>query len=210
MTDDVAGATVEVEPNGQLEFAPFGSHEVRDWWKNNVYQYHVVSATIDWGSGSPENVLSKLNKGLATHRFSTSHDVTLTVGVQPQTGGDILTQTAVIHVLVTGPDPEGTSKQPESLAPVPFGMHSIAPNPFNPTTSVAFGLSRPGPALVVVYDVQGRQVKRLLDEKAMPAGLHTLIWNGTNDGGAKVASGIYFVRLSGEGQTQTRKVVLLK
>ncbi len=83
------------------------------------------------------------------------------------------------------------------------------PNPFNPQTTVAFDLSRADHARVMIYDVQGRVVRRLVDE-SLPAGRHETVWQGRDDNGRSVSSGVYFARLeatSGHGMT---KLVLVK
>lgn len=84
-----------------------------------------------------------------------------------------------------------------------------APNPFNPSTTIAFELERPAHAVVDVFDVGGRHVTRLLDASTA-AGLHSLPWNGTDATGAAVASGVYAVRLRAAGSVTTTRVVLLK
>ena len=83
------------------------------------------------------------------------------------------------------------------------------PNPFNPTTQVAFELAAPGHVRVAVYNVRGRLVKTLTEGNLL-AGSHTLTWNGADDNGAPVASGVYFARIEGSAGTQAAKLLLLK
>jgi len=83
------------------------------------------------------------------------------------------------------------------------------PNPFNPQTRIDFDLSRPDRAQVVVYDVQGRAIKHLVDE-SLPAGNHSAVWMGTDDSGRKVASGVYFARLESRSGSGLTKLVLVK
>jgi hypothetical protein len=85
-----------------------------------------------------------------------------------------------------------------------------APNPFNPTTSIRFFVARDGARVrMSVYDVAGRLVSDLVDGPAT-AGEHTARWDGTDAGGKPVASGVYFVRLSVDGWSDSRKMALLK
>lgn len=209
VTDDVGGHTVEVEENELLSFAPFGHPEVRD---PTEIVWMTTAATIDWGSGSPQNVLSILNKGLVNRRFSSgrTYNVTLTVEARPPGGGAPVTQTAVIKVKAPQKIPIIKFSSLARGEAVPFGLRSVAPNPFNPTTRIQFGLSRPGAVQLAIYDVEGRRVRMLLDNETLPAGVHTVFWDGTNAHGSGVACGIYFVRLVGENQIQTRKVVLIR
>jgi hypothetical protein len=83
-----------------------------------------------------------------------------------------------------------------------------APNPFAKRTTLAFTLPTAEEARVVVYDVTGRHVTTVVDEK-LPEGEHTATWDGRDHLGHRVAGGTYFVRLHAGGETTTRKVVFL-
>jgi len=88
-------------------------------------------------------------------------------------------------------------------------LYQNVPNPFNPSTTVRYELRGPGIVSLVVYDVAGRMVKRLVDENK-PGGVHTVTWDGTSESGSRVSSGIYFYKLETLNYVQTRKMVLLK
>ena len=83
------------------------------------------------------------------------------------------------------------------------------PNPFNPLTRVTFALERSGPVSLAVYDVQGRLVRRLVTD-SLEAGDHTVVWDGSDDAGRRVGSGVYFARLVSDGQVVQHKMVMLK
>lgn len=83
------------------------------------------------------------------------------------------------------------------------------PNPFNPLTRITFAVDRDGPAVLAVYDVQGRLVRRLA-VGALTAGEHTVVWDGADDAGRRVGSGVYFARLAAGGEAVQRKMVMLK
>lgn len=88
-------------------------------------------------------------------------------------------------------------------------LSSVHPNPFNPQTTVAYTLWEDGHVQMMIYDVRGTLVRRLVDE-SLPAGEHRVVWNGLDQAGSPVGSGIYFVKLVGENHVDTRKIVLLK
>lgn len=89
-------------------------------------------------------------------------------------------------------------------------LHGAAPNPFNPRTTIAFDLERPGRARLVVYDLAGRQVRVLADE-TLGAGRHEFIWDGVDQQGRRVASGVYLYALRPDGgDTLVRKMTLVK
>jgi len=84
------------------------------------------------------------------------------------------------------------------------------PNPFNPTTTIAFAIGGESADVELeIYNVAGELVRTLADGE-MPGGRHTVVWNGRDDDGRTVSSGVYFVRLACSGEAQTRKIALLK
>jgi hypothetical protein len=94
-------------------------------------------------------------------------------------------------------------------APPAYGLAQNFPNPFNPSTTIRFSMKAKGLVTVRIYDVSGRLVRALVEE-VRDAGSHAVVWNGTNDLGAKAASGIYFYRMETEGFAATKKLVLLR
>jgi len=95
------------------------------------------------------------------------------------------------------------------LLPNALGLQGIVPNPFRGRTTLHFELGRAGPTRLDVYDVTGRRVARLLD-RWLPEGPQSVVWNGRDERGADVASGIYFVRLEQNGRVDTRKAELIR
>ena len=83
------------------------------------------------------------------------------------------------------------------------------PNPFNPTTTIAFRIPEASSVKLVVYDELGRVVKNLTNQH-FSAGEYQVNWDGTNKYGEKVASGIYFYRLVAGQKDMVGKMVMLK
>ena len=83
------------------------------------------------------------------------------------------------------------------------------PNPFNPRTEVRFSLEREGDASLVVYDARGRRVRTLVSAP-LTAGLHTITWQGRDDRGGSVASGVYFLKMEFGGKVMTRRMTLVR
>ena len=83
------------------------------------------------------------------------------------------------------------------------------PNPFNPAITLRYALPAPGPVTMKVFDARGALVRTLLDGP-VPAAQGEVAWNGCNDAGARVASGLYFVETRAAGQVDVRKVTMLK
>ena len=83
------------------------------------------------------------------------------------------------------------------------------PNPFNPETNITFNISVGSILRIDIYNMKGQKVKTLVNEYKV-AGEHNVVWNGTDENGHSVGSGIYFYRMEAEGYVETRKMVLLK
>ncbi len=83
------------------------------------------------------------------------------------------------------------------------------PNPFNPVTRLKYSLKEKGHVSMRVYDVSGRLVRVLVDE-ILDAGTYEAVWDGTNDRGSSIASGIYFCRMEASDYERTLKMVMLR
>ncbi len=93
--------------------------------------------------------------------------------------------------------------------PTAFDLAQNYPNPFNATTSIRFSLAREGQASLSVFDLLGRRIKVLQSGK-LTAGQHSFVWDGRDEAGLAVTSGVYFYRLDTTEGALTRKMVLLK
>jgi hypothetical protein len=93
---------------------------------------------------------------------------------------------------------------PQNLA-----ITSTYPNPFNPRTQFEFYLPSPGKVTAKVYDILGRHVRTLVNH-SMEAGVHTGIWDGNNEMGTPVGSGVYFLQVQSADQSSSKKITLLK
>ena len=99
-----------------------------------------------------------------------------------------------------------------SLEQVPeFDVRQNYPNPFNPATTITYSIVERGRVALKIYDASGQFVCTLVDEDQSPqAGGFTKVWNGRDEKGRLVASGVYFFRLSSGDRTLTKKMVLLR
>ena len=90
-----------------------------------------------------------------------------------------------------------------------YELYQNYPNPFNPSTNINFDLPKAAQVTINVYDIQGSQVKTLINNY-YPAGSHRVVWDGTNNSGEKINSGIYFYELSSGMTRIVKKMQLLK
>lgn len=102
---------------------------------------------------------------------------------------------------------EGRGESPAPSAPE---VYQNTPNPFNPTTTIAYDVPETGRVALRVYDVAGKLVRTLVDGDR-PAGTHRAVWNGRDSSGRLVASGVYLYRYTFDNRVvQTRKMLMLK
>ncbi len=108
---------------------------------------------------------------------------------------------------VLGPD--GVTGDDPSVTPLVTYLEQNHPNPFNPMTTIAFGLAEPARVSLRLYDAAGRLVRILVDEHRME-GTYEVIWDGRDGTGHQVASGVYFYNLQAGAFSETVKMILLR
>lgn len=111
----------------------------------------------------------------------------------------------VFHLRVKKSAVEG----PRADIPQAFGLSQNYPNPFNQGTQIAFEVPRPSRILLRVLDIEGKTIRILMDRRMEP-GSHQIYWDGLDDQGNPVASGVYTIQMKADGFTAHRKVVVLR
>ena len=96
------------------------------------------------------------------------------------------------------------------MTPHEFELSQNYPNPFNPSTTIEYKLSERGQVNLTIYNAVGQQVRALLQNENQMQGTHTIRWDGRNDAGSLMSSGVYFYRLHVGDQVQSHKMVLMK
>ncbi len=117
--------------------------------------------------------------------------------------------TGTVCVALVGPVSAAT--QPRSLYVPGYEalLHQNVPNPFNPSTVISYELANTETVTLGIYDVHGRLIRTLVS-RAQNAGEYKIRWDGRDDRGSAVASGVYFYRLAAGSFVETRRMVLLK
>lgn len=104
----------------------------------------------------------------------------------------------------------GTAHEPEGQpTPIDFVLYHNFPNPFDHTTEIRYALSHPSRVTLTVYNIQGQKVRTLIQENQRP-GMHSITWNGLDDGERAVSSGVYLFRLQTPTAQVTKTMVLRK
>jgi hypothetical protein len=139
---------------------------------------------------------------------------TIRVAIGMSTDSAIGTATGqfIDNIEVTAVNYECECGPPTAAGPVPvaFDRVTVVPNPFNPETSVRFALPSRAPVTAEVWSVDGALVRTLAHEQEFGPGTAEVRWNGTDNRGGSVASGIYFVRVTTPFGERVARAVLLK
>jgi len=112
--------------------------------------------------------------------------------------------------LVTGEEFKGSDDVVVINPPDGPPLASVAPNPLNPTGTLTFSLSSPGPVGVKMFDLHGRLVRTLMEAPLLPAGAHALTIDGRGDRGHPLASGVYFYRVETTGGFVRGRIAILR
>jgi hypothetical protein len=105
--------------------------------------------------------------------------------------------------------PTAVEQTPDADLPRTFRLGQNYPNPFNPMTVIEFSVPERADVKLDIYNILGRKVKALVDRE-MAAGDYTVQWDGTNQSGQAVATGIYLYRLTTGDHVASKKMLLLK
>jgi len=117
-------------------------------------------------------------------------------------------------LLLIGDLTTGTSVNGSKIIPNNIVLHQNYPNPFNPSTTITFTIPinekrETSNVRLIIYDVLGREVKTLFNDYKQP-GTHEISWNGKNDDGNSVPSGMYVFQIKSNGAQLSRKMLMLK
>jgi hypothetical protein len=95
------------------------------------------------------------------------------------------------------------------IQPTLCKLYQNYPNPFNPETTISYQLPENGKVELTIYNLKGQKVKQLVSDQ-LSAGQHSVVWNGKDDNGKPVSSGIYFYKLKSGNFEKTKKMILMK
>ena len=167
---------------------------------------------LSWDESSDSDFDHFSVYGANTGGFGSANFVDYTPGVSLD-----VSAAPYAYYFVTATDRSGNEGQPAAVRALAEGgtpgsyvlSVSAYPNPFNPSTTIRYTVPSRGPVTIGIFDARGARVKTLLDAVS-PEGAHTVPWDGRDEAGGRVSSGIYFARIAMGGQRQAHKLVLLK
>ena len=167
---------------------------LNDIWNGTCSEVAVYATLL---ASTPGDVLVEKVDGLSVEQIEYIETILKKLDLTPE-------QEAAFRIALYG--------QPgKASLPKAFALSQNAPNPFNPATTISYSVPEGAAATVdmKVYDIRGQLVRTLVNE-SKEAGSYTVFWDGTDESGRKVSSGVYFYRMRAGKFVQTRKMVLLK
>lgn len=193
-----------------------------DWlmqiMKDACDQYTGLATQLDYYSWGSDHVPFQ-NEGFPAflaiekewNTYPCYHSTCDTTGLQRgDLGADVTRACLATIAFLAEPLTDLTSVDGDGEAPAATPtLARNRPNPFNPSTTIGFSLPAGSVAELAVFDLSGRRVRTVLDG-ALAGGDHRVWWDGRNDDGKPVPSGVYFYRLHAGGETITRKMTLLR
>jgi hypothetical protein len=183
-------------------------------------QYSVQTFQADIGSSGP--FIGEFQRANPSQESGSSLSM-LAASITPAfiDLGTILPQPLIVNLTILGPGVVawdaimmvngGSLTTTSTTLPAVTRMHLTQnyPNPFNPLTTIRYELSSPGIVSLDIFDVRGQLVRTLVSG-TRPQGRHSIVWDGRTNLGAQVSSGIYFYRLNAAGDSETRKMTVLR
>ncbi|MFQ5637119.1 MAG: FlgD immunoglobulin-like domain containing protein [bacterium] len=205
-----APADIAITPEGLAFLADFG-----DGINGFLYTYdaatkqvlHNASNPILVGGGAMNLLFDQESGSLYVNNFS---DDTVQL-LNPANGavlntfefGDGALDMAILRLNTTSVD---TDNMP---APADFSLFQNYPNPFNPETIIRFSVSKKARIQIKIYNLKGQLIRTLVNDR-FETGDHSTTWNGRNDGGAFVASGLYFYEMQAGDFQQVKRLTLIR
>ncbi|MFC1898370.1 T9SS type A sorting domain-containing protein [Candidatus Cloacimonadota bacterium] len=115
--------------------------------------------------------------------------------------GELSDDAEVVHENPNGADP--------NLIPMITTLEGNFPNPFNPTTTIKFGLHEDQQVAIIIYNIKGEKVRTLVNDE-LNTGYYNMLWNGKDDNNKPASSGIYFYKMKAGDYQETKKMILMK
>jgi hypothetical protein len=158
--------------------------------------FHSVAGKVSGTLAEADNEFMVLEKGQAV-------ELHFAPGRRPGGGQDAVFVVAAKGYYIPAPAVSSVT------LPTDFALHPSYPNPFNAQARIDFALPAESEVRIEIFNVLGQRVT-VLTSGARDAGVHSIVWDGTNDAGTPVASGVYFVQMKAGEFEQRRKMTLLK
>lgn len=207
--DAIAGIQFSVNGRGGLTFLSYERSDRSVASGLEVYQFLKDNCTLNIVILAP--VRSSLTTGvgsLGTISFSLDRTV-VADSAHVFLTNVVICNASAQNLTVSAKELVWSTENGPGMQEVHFTLERNFPNPFNPSTTIAYRLDKPSNVRLTVYDVTGRQIKILVDE-SQNDGEHSVRWNAAEREGSIVASGMYFACLQVGDHVAVQKMILAK
>ncbi len=176
--------------------------------KENVINSYQTSREIE--IEKVKSLEKKISEGNASKNEKSELKIKKTLGEvikvrKPRDIADHISNVTGNIQKVFGTTKDNHSKEVINIIPTEYSLSQNYPNPFNPVTKINFDLPQDGTVKLIIYDLLGREVERLINNEFRSSGRYTIEFNGVN-----FSSGVYFYRLESDKFIQTKRMVLIK
>jgi len=197
---------VQFDLTADLSDVMFGSAMLNELQEGVMINSHTLE------DGTTRVLAVNLNGGLVPF----SSDGFITIPVTMNTGRGDRVKVGIQDIQLIDQNGEsipvnakGDGSVALELIPMKYALYQNFPNPFNPVTEIQFDIPDISTVELVVYNLMGQEVRRLVNGE-IQAGYHRIVWDGLNDQGEPVSTGVYIYSLTSPGFHSTKKMVLLK
>jgi hypothetical protein len=166
----------------------------------------ALVASIVWTLAGSDSLLLSVPW---TPQLAGEHNLEITVNLLGRADADLANNMAVVGIPVSGTGVVVSVPDLPTVTPLRNHLSPPAPNPSNDGAALHFEIAQQGPVTLRVFDIQGRLVREVLNEDLEP-GVYARTWDGTNDRGQRVATGIYFVLLRAKDAHHARRLLILR
>ena len=156
--------------------------------------YTMITAQTYWVSGNVSTPTESVKNALVV--FTNENDTTQSYSTLTDSLGNYS-----IGLLIT------SIEENTSVVPTEFELAQNYPNPFSTSTAISYKLNKESEVNVTIYDILGREVKKYLT-KQQGTGIHGVTWDGKNNWGMRLSSGVYFYKVKVGNESQVKKMIL--
>jgi hypothetical protein len=158
---------------------------------------------------TPETDGMRIGESLVIRIFQAESNREFETVASYETGGEGYQANALIMLSELTGKPSETVAKTANGKPQSFSLGQNFPNPFNPETTITFELPAASKVTLQIYNALGQEIRTLTDSMFQP-GVHRMVWDGKNDSGAQVTSGVYFYTIRAGSFSLTRKMTLTR
>jgi len=179
---------------------------------NQVFTRNLVTPALFTGAqgtitysvaiGNPSVATVAIANNVLTVTRKVSGTTTVTVTGTDSFDGSRISSSFTLNVV--------SDVEPGGVVPTEFTLSQNYPNPFNPTTTIQFALPKVSPVTLDIYNILGMKIRTLMSGQSMSAAFHSVVWDGKDDAGVNVPSGMYIYRIHADNFQASKKMTLMK